>query len=261
MDPQRFDTLVRTLTRGSSRRRLLGLLAVLPVMGSALANHDDTSAEDKGRGKVTGNGKDKRRKQRQRDQRNRSQEKTTAEACPLCRRPDRRGRCVADPSVNFQCCTATGGRRGFCLLGACFAGRCRGSNCNDQGCPPCQFCDASSGVCVPDASQDGQCCTESSGQQFCQSGACVAVPDSGTIQQCQGACGVGRTVSLCGKTMACPDCAACTPGCDAACGAALVGPLDTGFYCMKFGSGLCLTGGCAAGEQCCSISCVSTCVP
>lgn len=37
MDPRRFDSLVRTLPTGRSRRRLLGVLSVLPLVGTALA--------------------------------------------------------------------------------------------------------------------------------------------------------------------------------------------------------------------------------
>ena len=138
------------------------------------------------------------------------------------------------------------------------------------GCPACRTCDGTSGMCVVDASQDGQCCAGPTGGKWCQSGACVAVPASGTIQQCQGACALSRTqqraVHVCGATMTCPACGdACTgvAPCDGPC-ISVVGPFDTGLYCIRFLLPVtsCVSAPCPGTAQCCQHStCVELCIP
>ena len=125
MEQERFDHLAKSVARGTTRRALLAALSGALV---GLGLLPEAAAARKGRGK-----RRHRHQHSQRKRRAKHKSQAKAAACPLCKRPNARGKCVADPSVNFQCCPA-GHRPGFCLFGTCFAGHCTGPICNDQTC-------------------------------------------------------------------------------------------------------------------------------
>ena len=248
MDSNQFDTLVKSLASAGTRRGLVRLVAALPLAGLlATLLPDETEA----------GGRRKRRKTRNKRQSGDDKENRTGK-----RKGKRKGKNRRTPASAPAGCTPT-----TCAAQGTTCGTI-GDGCGGTltcGCPPCQTCRG--GECVADAAQESTCCNGAAGGQFCQSGACVAVPASGTFTQCRGACGYdGRPVQVCGATMQCPSCFDCPTisGCTNACLRDVVGPLDTGGYCVNVvgpvEAGACEA--CAATAQCCGgVACTELCEP
>ncbi|MDQ2655481.1 MAG: hypothetical protein M3Z20_20825, partial [Chloroflexota bacterium] len=195
MDARHFDTLTRVLSLPDSRRRLLGLLAALPLLGSLLAwlAPEESAAKDrrrrrkgrqkKRRGKATG------KRQRQRNKRA-CKPKGKAVVCA--------GTCGTVKSR--QTC----GKRVDCGSCAC-----------EPSCAPCFTCQAATntpGTCVPDPEQVGEPCG-SPGQVcandrtcVCTATSCPACEECGTDGVCTGCSGCcdGETC-----VAACPVCTLC----------------------------------------------------
>ena len=217
MDNAHFDALARGLSTGDSRRRLLAVLGTLPVLGGLTAILDPADAEGAGRRKrrkkAHKHGKGRRRKKRK--------HKKKKPNHPTC-----------TPASRAQTCDGACGE----VLNNCgVVVDCGPCPCSPS-CVTCQICDAASGQCITDASQEGEACG-APGQVCRADGTCVCTASS--CPDC----------TTCGAD---GECAACANCCDSA-GVCQAG--DTEAACG--GSGTCDV--CTGQEQCQEQTCV--CVP
>ncbi len=219
MDPTAFDALVRSFPARGTRRRLIGLVAALPL-GSVLlvAEHEDTAAErpvDRLR---------RRKAQRRRKQRNNRQRGHAGNAAPHTGATLGRERCDACP-VGVCCDQGTGPAKGCCsgaldrccgrgfgpASGCCPAeGQCclpgegpaDGSGC----CPAPSKCANTArnrtvdGCCLPEATicDDGECCLVSDEAQCCPGGGCCPVKES---MCCPGGGCWSQEATCCGRAV------------------------------------------------------------
>ncbi len=123
MDPSRFDTLVRTLTTGPSRRRLLGVLSALPLVGAALAAVPDDTTVAKGKRKSRGSGHSTVQDPEQDRQRTGSEATSCARRCRKKSSKQARRKCRKRCTPPTPECTTS------------------------QDCPTGELCE--SGVCIP----------------------------------------------------------------------------------------------------------------
>lgn len=158
MDPRRFDSLVKSLSRSSTRRSIARLLTGLPL-GVLLASRFDEAPD--ATAKDDDHGSSHRRHQRK--AKHRHQTGNDKEH----RKGKRKG---CNPQSRAKTCT-----------GKCATVR---NNCGDEvdcgpctcatGCPQCQTCNSASGLCDPVANggacNDGNACTQT---DTCQNGVCV----------------------------------------------------------------------------------------
>lgn len=128
MDPSRFDTLVRTLTTGPSRRRLLGVLSALPLVGAALAAVPDDTTVAKGKRKSRGSGHSTVQDPEQDRQRTGSEATSCARRCRKKSSKQARRKCRKRCTPPTPECTTS------------------------QDCPTGELCE--SGVCIPIPDQD-----------------------------------------------------------------------------------------------------------
>jgi hypothetical protein len=141
MDAQRFDRLARALTAAGSRRGLLRLLAMLPILGGLVALLDLDAAEGKGRRrrrkKAHKHGKGRRRTHHKHNCKPNSLAKSCAGKCGLvkntCKKTVDCGSCPAgatccgngcadlqiDPTHCGDCLTACSGTTPICEAGSC----------------------------------------------------------------------------------------------------------------------------------------------
>lgn len=168
VDQDRFDQLAVAFARGTQRRTLLRVLSGALLSAGLLAA---PVAEGKGQGTHHKGTAAKRRHAKPKQHK-----KTKAAACPLCKRLDSQGRCVADLRVNGKCCTRAGGQSGRCLAGLCLPAPCTGPICNDQTCST-GCCDAQASCHIDDADAcgtGGETCTACDvAGDVCSGGACV----------------------------------------------------------------------------------------
>ncbi len=228
MDDRHFDTLTLVLTAGGSRRRLLGLLATLPILGGLLGILAPEEADARGRRKR----RKKRHKHgsgRRRTNRCGKGKKPQPSCTPVSVAQTCAGKCGSVPNNCQQ-------------LVEC------GSCACDPACPVCQTCDAATGQCIPDPAQqrdacgaagqvclaDGTCsCTESScpACTTCDGGGVCSDPCDGSGccdgHTCQRgdtdlACGVdGETCAVCtGQDMCTSGVCVCQSACAGKCGGA-----------------------------------------
>jgi hypothetical protein len=188
MDASRFDALARALVTAGSRRRLLGLLATLPLVCGLAAFLGEDEAAARGhrhrrRVKHHKHGKGRRRKHHKKCQPN-SLAKTCAGKC---------GKVKNNCQKTVDC--------GSC---AC-----------DPPCEICFLCNEATGVCEPDPNQQGDACGEPG--QVCQSdGDCAC--DASSCAPCERCQGDGACSAPCGGTGCC-DTDTCVAGTsDGACG-------------------------------------------
>lgn len=133
MDESHSDALARTLGTGDTRRRLLGALVALPVVGGLLAvlDADDTDAKDRRR----------RRKQRHQRRKNPGSRK---------RRPTRKRKgCVPATCTSLNACNreVADGCGGTLTCGAC--GTSALPSCHNGICVTCaDACPESCGACA-----------------------------------------------------------------------------------------------------------------
>ena len=271
MDPCRFDTLVRTLTTGPSRRRLLGVLSALPLVGTALVGSDEDS------GATTGKGRGKRRGKRQATS---PEAQSCARRCRTKTTKHARRRCRKGCQTPTECTT-----NADCPSGElCESGRCIPipDQCtSDADCDACERCDG--GVCVaqcqPDEvcranqceavqctsdrecgdcsrCQDGRCqwqcspterCLSGAGGRCCQPRSCPAGLDCGTVDD-----GCGGQVRCGPQTCTQPANPCQQTTCQA--NVCITGPRHDGASCD--GGNVCCAGTC---QQCCDASDCSPC--
>jgi hypothetical protein len=188
VDQERFDQLTVAVARGGDRRTVLAVLSGALISAGLLAA---PAVDGKGKRKHKAKGKGKAaaaKRRQQRDQR-KKRDTATAQACPLCKRLNAQGRCVADTSVNGRCCPRAGGQRGQCLNGSCWPGQCSGFICTGQTCPD-GCCDAQGSCHVNDPNAcgtgGGSCTVCVVTSELCQGGACVC--PSGVICSASGCC-------------------------------------------------------------------------
>lgn len=229
MDARYFDALTQGLSRANSRRRLLGLLAALPLLGGLLGALDGTGSL----------AKERRRRRKQRRARRKgkrvSQRHRHAACTPQSRARVCAGKCgpvrgkqtcgkTVDcgscdcPTPCGECfvCQSSPNAFGTCVIDAAQAGDACGSDghvcqadgacaCDSGSCAnPTPICQ--DGTCVA-CSGDGHCLSATSGTTpICAAGSCVACSQSqpcpaGQCCQADGSCGTG-----------CPVCQRCEGG-------------------------------------------------
>jgi hypothetical protein len=276
MDADLFDQLITTLAAAGTRRRLLGLLSALPLVGGLVALLDPDEVDAHGRRhrrkKRHKHGKGRRRKHHRKKRCQPNSKATTCagkcgpvknnckktvdcgacacdppcDVCFTCQEgPTTPGTCVVDPDQQGQACGDPGQ---VCLPdGSCA--------CDASSCPACQVCD-SSGQCVADPAQDAACCGQPNSGMRCQAGLCMAA--TATLAECQGRCD-GGSVPLCGQLATCPSCNQC--GCALGFCPDTSGPLGQGSYCADaYTDEFCASTACSGDNViCCGGACETIC--
>lgn len=265
MDDRHFDQITRILAAPDSRRRLLGALVALPVVGGLLGILDADDAE-------AGGGRRKRRKKRHKHGKGRGKNKpckpqpvarTCAGTCGSvtnnCKKVIDCGSCECSPAC-AECFTCQGaaGAPGACVpqeagapcgaAAACDRGVLQPQGrCNGRG-----VCEAASPVsCAPYARCDGDACAARCAEDqdcvagsFCNgSGQCVGDQANGASCTHGGQCTSGN----------CVDEVCCDSACTGACHACnLAGSPGA---CTAEANGT----GCAGGNVCCAGTCQACC--
>ncbi|MFN8662884.1 MAG: hypothetical protein U0075_13395 [Thermomicrobiales bacterium] len=235
VDARHFDALAKTLSVPDSRRRLLALLATLPILGGLLILHPDDDAE----------AKERRRRRKQRHKKRKS---------PGKRKGKRKGKrnkqkaCTPEPVAQTcagKCGSVTNNCRKAVDCGAC--------TCS-PACETCFTCQGAPGSCVPQ--QAGTPCGD------------PATCENGTLQprgSCggSGACEPAAPVSCAPYTGCAGDvCASsCTSDNDCVAGSfcnasQCVGDRANGESCGN--GGQCASGFCV-NDVCCDTTCDGAC--
>ena len=231
MDSRHFDALVRALSVAGSRRRVLAMLATVPVAGELFVREALEDAEGKGRRRR----RLKRHKHGGARRRKHKHKKPPRPTCP------------AD-SVAQSCADVCGSVTNNCGqtvdCGSCVC---------DPACPTCQSCNAATGQCVPDPAQQGDACGKT-GQVCLADGTCACTETSCPV--CRSCHRSGECTNPCASVGYC-DGSTCQPGnTNAACG-------DGGVTCeVCTGQDVCIEGVCtcpatsceAQGKNCGEIS-------
>lgn len=245
MDGRHFDSLTRALTELESRRRLLAVLATLPMLGSlfGLLNLEDAEA------------KDRRRRRKARHRRRHNPGKHKGKGKRKHKRP-----CVPDSTA--QTCA---GRCGQAINNCQQSVDCGPCAC-DPACGACLVCDTTSRACVVDASRVGQACG-STGQICGSNGACACT--NSTCPAC-GNCENGQCRNTCTDQRA-PDCVndqcVCTGAGNAVCSLSRPACCPDGCQDLENGPQNCGSCGnvCDAGQVCrdgvCNVICGSDFCP
>lgn len=168
MDGTTFDRLSQRVGRGGSRRGLVGLLAALPLAAPLLRLQEEAEAAKDDRGKKP-HKRHKRHKRREHDKRRKKQRQRDRHKC----RPEPVEKlCAGKCSFVTNKC----GKQVDCGACTCAA-----------GCPTCQTCDPTTGLCVADAGLNRSVCAGgASATSVCCQGVC-----------CDGCCGADGTCGAC----------------------------------------------------------------
>ncbi len=217
MDSDRFDQLVLSLTTSASRRRLIGLLSAVPIIGGLVSLPGD-EATAKGRSPrrreaaherdFTAEKRKKKKKKKCKPQStdatctgkcgavtNNCKKTVICGNCPICERCNSASNtCQPDPGQLGDACGQTGQ---ICLANgscACDGGSCGGGKvCLNGTCQDCGFLDApccSSNNCVPSPGLGcfAGICEEcgGTGEQCCPNDICITgrVCITGTCELC-----------------------------------------------------------------------------
>lgn len=145
MDAQRFDSLARQLSTAKTRRRLLGVLASVPLLAEANVTEALASQERKRRAQVQAQRRERRRtfclngltiRARRRKWRRLLAKGATRGRCPA----------VCVPTCAGKTCGASDGCSGTCSAGPCPGSQqCCDGTCRDC---PCDQLKLSNGACV-----------------------------------------------------------------------------------------------------------------
>jgi hypothetical protein len=249
MDPRRFDSLAKSLSRSSTRRSIARLLAAMPlgvVLTSRFADAPDATAEDDDHGSSH-----RRHRRKARQDPGQGKENRKGERKGKDKNKGKRGqKCVPDPLTHTcagRCARVTNNCGAQVECGSCAC---------TPPCPECQTCNARTSACIPLPASDA--CGPA---PTCQSG--VATP----IGSCNGAgsCQPGTPVA-CSPYRQC-DGDACATTCefDTNCEAGFfcnendqcVSDLDNGADCDR--PRQCSSGNCVAGV-CCNTECPDACM-
>lgn len=183
MDARHFDALARVLSVTGSRRRVLALIATVPLLGGVFGVL--------GADEVEGQGRRKRRKKAHKHGRGRRRKNS-----------HKKSKCTPD-SVATTCAGQCGGVQNNCQQ----AVDCGSCVC-DPPCGICQTCDAQTGQCVPDPQQQGDACGGLG--QVCQAdGACSC--DDTSCPVCRSCSRSGECTNPC-SSAGCCDGVTCQPG-------------------------------------------------
>lgn len=189
MDAGRFDALVRAFSGGSTRRRLVALVAALPLGGIVLGLSDEDAAAKRGK-----NNKQKNRKQRRR----KNNKKNTNGGNNGGQNP---GSCTPNGNACQQ--------DSDCCGGNCFAQVCTAvaTACDGESCPAGATGCCSGNCCASPANQCnalGQCCAPNCDGKQCGLDGC------GNTGTC-GSCAAGQTCNGVGQCVS--SCTVCSSGC------------------------------------------------
>ena len=244
MDDRRFDAISRALG-AASRRRVLGLLAAMPLLGgpSGLLTEDAVEAKNRRRGKdlqQERKGKGKGKKKRKKRCKPKGKGKVCAGTCgpvrnkQTCRKTVDCGPCICDPACTgcttcdaaTQTCVSQCAASDTCCDGACIDTQRDDANCGACG----AACDASEaccdGACIdPQTNADhcGTCGNVCEAGESCCDGACINLQtDAANCGACGNACDAGE-ICVAGGCQACN--VTCT-GSAATCGTALQSALS-----------------------------------
>jgi hypothetical protein len=182
MDPSAFDTLARSIVAAGTRRRLLALLAGVPLAGAFSTRSDETTAAPRRKRRSirnrrqSGDDKDNRKGKRK------GQDQAESKTDPSCGdTPCFSGVCCGKDNT---CCFPPANQCN--LAGLCCAPNCAGRQCGPDGCGN----DGTCGRCPA-----GQVCTES-GQCVCP---LTLTPCPSGCCDSQGVCQPGNTNGVCGR--------------------------------------------------------------
>lgn len=250
MDDRRFDALARALVAGS-RRRVLGLLAAVPLLGGlAGLLTEDAAARDRRRGKdLQQERKRKGKKKRKKRCKPKGKGKVCAGTCgpvrnkQTCRKTVDCGPCLCDPPCTgcttcdaaTQTCVSQCAASDTCCDGACIDTQSDDANCGACG----AACDASEaccdGACIdPQTNADhcGTCGNACEAGEGCCSGGCADLQtDAANCGACGNACDAGE-ICVAGSCQACNvTCTGSAADCGTALQTALSGSAPTLFVC------------------------------
>jgi hypothetical protein len=165
MDPVRFDSLVKLLSTAGTRRRLVRLLAALPLgmaLGSLVDDRPGATAEDDDHGSSH-----RRRRRKTRNARQSGNNKDNRKG----KRKGKESRAGCTPESRARTCA---GRCGPVINTCGTVIECDPCTCATGCHPVCQTCNPTTGLCDPAADSaacdDGNACTQTSA---CQGGVCV----------------------------------------------------------------------------------------
>ncbi|MEZ4562447.1 MAG: hypothetical protein R2853_06885 [Thermomicrobiales bacterium] len=140
MEPSTFDTLVKSCTQGKTRRRIVALLATLPL-GQMLSITRENASAEKPHERLRRRNKQRKRKQRNRQRRNKNQTTNGGGG----------GRLGDSGPCTPQCAGKTCGPDG--CGGSC--GTCAANSiCHDGACHACDVCPTCSFKNIQDAAND-----------------------------------------------------------------------------------------------------------
>jgi hypothetical protein len=287
MDAGHIDALARALTERGIRRRLLSLLATLPLLGGLFALLDRDEVDAKGRRKRRkkahkhGKGRHKGKRKEQKCKPH-AKTKTCSGTCgPVknnCKKTVDCGSCdCPEPCDPCFLCQAGPNTPGACMVDPDMIGEPCGSDgqvchddgacaCDDNSCGACRTCEEDGACQGCTGCCDGETCVSDCGDcQICDEGACVGCPD---CCDDDGVCQDGESNAACGRSGVCDECTGqeecqdqqcvCIPDCDGkecgpdGCGDACGPGCAACETCLGDGtcSAPCGGSGCCAGETC-----------
>ena len=219
MDASRFDALVRAIATGGTRRRLLRLVAALPLGGALLANGDEAAAE-RPHERLGRRTQQRNRQQRNQQRRNKNNNKNRNNKHN--NKHNNGGGGNPDPCTpNNQACT----RSDQCCSENCFNFVCAatistcGQGSSATPCDPAAVgCCPVDGCCQPPANQcnnAGLCCAPNCAGRECGPDGCCDPQGCGHEPGTCGSCGNGQTCDVeSGQCQGQPTCSPATcPGC------------------------------------------------
>lgn len=207
MDPTRFDALARTLGGSGTRRRILAVLAALPLGGTLLALEDDEAAAERPRDRVKRRNQQHKRKQRNNKNKNNKNKNTKKKGGGLG--GSQCGATDSDCSQDSDCCSNN------CFnLGCADKVHSCGSGDSATACHPAAN-GCAGGTCCHGAAVCGGSCCDGAANQCNPQGECCAPNCAGRLCGPDG-CGGGGTCGACPSGTTCDEVTGrCPrPGCD-----------------------------------------------
>jgi hypothetical protein len=235
MESERFDTISRSLATAGTRRGIMRLLGVLPLVGVLSTFVDGEEAGAKRRGQPRGHRNDQQR-DRPHDE---GKQKKKPKGKGKKKRKNGRTECQPEPAA--QTCAGKCGQVSNTCGTPVDCGRCTCAT----GCPECQTCNPATGRCIGNPAADEAPCGTGG---RCLAGECVCDATSCPTGCCDGTTCRIADDNACGtEGRACTSCTSCQ-----SCSGAGQCEADAGKnrnLCQIAGSGggVCLDGECGAG--------------